>query len=86
MGRTYGAICTDCSERFKVNDGPGMNFLLLHCDRCGAELSVEVDDWERERVHEGCAGHFTSEAPARCPRCKSTNHRQDYDEPEIMYD
>jgi predicted RNA-binding Zn-ribbon protein involved in translation (DUF1610 family) len=33
-----------------------------------------------------CGGHFTLEAPARCPRCGSTNLRADPDAPAVPYD
>ena len=86
VGRSYGAICKDCGKRVKVNGGSGMNFHLLRCDRCGAERAFALDEWDQALVHNGCGGRFDSDAPAHCPRCKYPDHRQDYGEPEIMYD
>jgi hypothetical protein len=33
-----------------------------------------------------CGGRFTSEAPSRCPRCRSTELERDPGGLEIMYD
>ena len=33
-----------------------------------------------------CGGHFTLEAPARCPRCGSADLRDDPDAPSVPYD
>ena len=35
MGYSYEAICQDCGEKLRVNDGPGMFAHNRHCDRCG---------------------------------------------------
>ena len=33
-------ICSDCGHRHRVMTGPGMKFLLLHCDKCGRDQGV----------------------------------------------
>lgn len=33
-----------------------------------------------------CGGHFRLSAPSRCPRCRSTDYREDPDAPSILYD
>ena len=33
-----------------------------------------------------CGGHFCIDAPHRCPKCRSTDIRQDPDAPEVNYD
>ena len=40
MGRATGHICRVCKTRFRVKDGGGFFFDLLHCDRCGRAQSV----------------------------------------------
>ena len=44
MGQQYGAICNNCGEKFTARDGGGMNFYLLHCDLCGKEKRVGLDE------------------------------------------
>jgi hypothetical protein len=40
MGSISGYICDTCGEHFRVQDGGGFFFDMLHCDRCGASQSV----------------------------------------------
>ena len=44
MGRSFEAVCNVCGARFKVSDGGGFLFHLLHCDRCGKGRSIEFDE------------------------------------------
>ena len=40
MGSISGFICNQCGEHFRVRDGGGFFFDMLHCDRCGGAKSV----------------------------------------------
>jgi hypothetical protein len=40
MGTEYGAICKKCHTRFRVSEGGGFMFHLLHCDKCGKPKSL----------------------------------------------
>lgn len=130
VGEQYAAICNACGTRFTVNDGGGFCFHLLHCDACGAERSISLDEIgephlrylkglkipysmasaEHDRrvretypgtpMAEGeyhaaveelcgkcdCGGHFRFKASARCPKCRSADHRADPSGPHLMYD
>jgi hypothetical protein len=44
MGQSLGVICNACGVRFRVSDGGGFVFHLLHCDRCGTERSIGFDE------------------------------------------
>jgi predicted Zn-ribbon and HTH transcriptional regulator len=91
MGHGFGVICKECGTKFQVNDGPGMIAMPFRCDRCGKE-------WWRRYPQEGplegnpnpptcdCGGTFTTEAPPRCPNCRSSEHEEDPDADHIMYD
>jgi hypothetical protein len=55
----------------------------------GPPLSEEEYHAEVERVAGGChcGGRFTFDAPARCPKCRSSSCRRNPDgEGEVMYD
>ena len=90
MGRGYGAICNECGERFKVNDGSGMIAMPFHCDRCGKE-------WWRHFGSGGpigepdpplckCGGVFDVDAPARCANCRSNDYSRDPRGYKTLYD
>lgn len=36
-------ICSGCGHRFRTMSGPGMRFLVLHCDKCGQDRGVGFD-------------------------------------------
>ena len=40
MGQISGYICGQCGEHFRVRDGGGFFFDMLHCDACGAAKSI----------------------------------------------
>lgn len=44
MGHTYRTVCRKCRSSFKVKEGGGFFFHLLHCDSCGAEKSIGFDE------------------------------------------
>ncbi len=44
MGSTTGYICRTCHSKFKVSNGGGFFFDLLHCDACGEAKSVSHQD------------------------------------------
>jgi predicted Zn-ribbon and HTH transcriptional regulator len=58
-----------------------MLFDLLHCDRCGRERIVSYA-LEGPKGRCRCGGRFHSEAPPRCPSCKSAEFEED---PEGMH-
>ena len=90
MGREYIAKCHKCQNHFKVKEGGGKNFYLLHCDVCGKEKIILTSDLlEHEIVKEeglsmkekaeklagSCEnGHFRIHAKARCPKCLSDDY------------
>jgi hypothetical protein len=75
---------------------------LLHCERCGKEKWIRFSDFGRypdflesspyEKDIEkfagrcSCGGQFRVRAAARCPRCKSTDWKEDPTGPIINYD
>jgi hypothetical protein len=44
VGSEFGAKCRKCGKEFRVRDGGGFVFHLLHCDRCGREKGVGFDE------------------------------------------
>ena len=40
MGCEYKASCKECGKRFRVREGGGFTFHLLHCNKCGNERSI----------------------------------------------
>ena len=40
MGSSSGYICKSCETRFKVSEGGGFFFDMLHCETCGNRKSV----------------------------------------------
>lgn len=91
MGEGYGAICNECGTSFEVNDGVGMTAIPLHCDRYGKEWwweftsKIPLGETPHPPTCE-CGGTFRSDAPARCPSCRSTDFRRDTTQPTILYD
>lgn len=90
MGRCYGAICNECGTRFEVNEGSGMIAMPLHCDACGKEWSWEFGEGgpveEPDPPTCECGGRFTTDAPPRCPSCRSANLAHDPNGYEVLYD
>jgi Zn finger protein HypA/HybF involved in hydrogenase expression len=81
MSTGYVLTCGRCGEEYPFNEGRGFVFRMLHCDRCGKEKSVLFGDanYDEERGkysrHCRCGGSFTLDAPPRCPKCGSTEHK-----------
>lgn len=44
MGFSYQARCLDCGTDFLLDEGGGMFFHLLRCDRCGETKAVSFDE------------------------------------------
>jgi hypothetical protein len=44
MGLRYSAICNACGTEFVVHDGGGFTFHLLHCDACGRERTILLEE------------------------------------------
>lgn len=91
MGRGYQAICKECSTTVEVNDGPGMSAMPFRCEDCGREWWWKFGpggpmDREANPPPCKCGGRFTSEAPPRCPQCRSTDLERDPSGYEVMYD
>lgn len=40
MGTELSVVCGSCRASFSVSEGGGFTFHLLHCDLCGAEVTV----------------------------------------------
>ena len=43
MGKSIIAKCKNCENTFKANEGGGVFFHLLHCDRCGREINISIE-------------------------------------------
>ena len=101
MGQQRDVVCKNCGHAYLVRIGGGFQFMLLHCDRCGLEESVTIEQigsaigaegetgrWIEEHVEPcGCGGRFTPDAPPRCPKCKSDEFEDDQDRQRIvLYD
>lgn len=74
MGTQLQYRCPACGKGFAWRQGPGRMFRVVHCDRCGKELAVELEDLPLLEAAEGalpcsCGGHFSEEALRRCPFC-----------------
>lgn len=44
MGSTYKATCLKCDNSFEVDEGDGMRFHLLRCNKCGETKSIGFDE------------------------------------------
>lgn len=44
MGCSCKAKCLDCRAEFRVDDGGGMTFHLVRCDKCGRTKTIPFDD------------------------------------------
>jgi hypothetical protein len=97
MGATCGAICKECGNKFQYSDGGGMFSYLLRCDKCGRDKSIgfyEIpepllrDHQEVEKLVGTCRckGRYRFDAPARCPKCKSTDFADDPEFVTVYYD
>ena len=100
MGHYYGAICKECGEAFGVQEGGGFNFHLLHCDQCGDEKSVTMEEmgsvfmkpvfarrWIDKNIPPcSCGGRFTLDAKPRCPKCRSLEFSEDPNAGGCCYD
>lgn len=40
VGHLSGQVCRACGTKFRISEGGGFFFDLLHCDRCGKTRSV----------------------------------------------
>lgn len=99
MGQECGAICSKCGAKFRVADGCGESFYMLHCEECGKAKAVNFSELEKVRKKQGrkftpsevaafceCGGQFSSEAKPRCPKCKSIVFKRDPGSENNMYD
>ncbi len=90
MGRGYQAICMKCLTSIETNDGAGMASMPLRCETCGKEWSWNFGPGgpvgEPDPPPCECGGRFTSNAPPRCPKCRSTDLERDPDGYEVTND
>ncbi|QGG48890.1 hypothetical protein [Heliorestis convoluta] len=96
MGRQFQAQCKNCGERFEVREGGGRDFYLLHCDSCGKEKAIRMNEIMKnipigdkslsleekiEKYAGNCEdGHYRIKAKARCPKCNSDEYGMSGDE------
>lgn len=91
MGYGNDVICVACETKSHVSEGSGMVAMPFHCDRCGKEWWWEFGEGgpfgkSADPPPCDCGGSFSVEAPARCPKCGSTEYRQDPDGMSLIYD
>jgi Zn finger protein HypA/HybF involved in hydrogenase expression len=43
LGCEYKATCKECGKRFRIHEGGGFAFHLLHCNKCGKERSISFE-------------------------------------------
>jgi len=99
MGSQCKASCKECGHRFTLNEGGGLSFEQLHCEKCGCAKTVNLyqsepglpssaDDWKKRiEARAGscrCGGKHRLGARPRCPKCGSL--RLDRGEPTLCYD
>ncbi|QGG47494.1 hypothetical protein [Heliorestis convoluta] len=96
MGRQFLAECKSCGENFEVREGGGRDFFLLHCDSCGQEKAIQIEEImkripldntslsieEKIEKYAGrcCVGHYRINAKSRCPKCNSDQYSISGDE------
>jgi hypothetical protein len=44
MGQTSNTKCLDCGQKFELDQGGGLTFLLLRCDSCGMTKAIGYDE------------------------------------------
>ena len=44
MLKKFQAVCVKCRTRFDVRQGSSKTYHILHCNRCGREKKVSVND------------------------------------------
>ena len=96
MGSSHMVVCSACGHHFRMMAGPGMRFLVLHCDRCGRDKGIGIDSsWPRGEEHPRaeaiagacpCGGTFLVAAPARCPECGSDQYAEEPGDSPILFD
>jgi len=72
MGCQYPVKCNCCDHEFEVMEGGGFLFHLLHCNHCGKEKRMSLEESEKFLPPCTCGGKFTFDASPRCPQCGST--------------
>ncbi len=83
MGRHCDVICSGCGHRYTARWGGTFLTDLLHCEECGAELTLDRQEMpgcaDAESVAQACTcgGRFTTAALPRCPACGSLEHEDD---------
>jgi len=83
MARQSDVICVECRTRYTAKWGGTFGVDLLHCEDCGAELTLDRQEMpgcaDAESMAQPCAcgGRFTTDARPRCPSCGSPDHEED---------
>ena len=76
MALMLKTTCRRCGESGYQMDGPLMSGYQPRCEECGQTRLVPWQT-DRQSVTEAagtcdCGGRFTTDAPLRCPSCRST--------------
>jgi hypothetical protein len=64
MGESHMVVCSDCGQHFRMTSGPGMKFLVLHCDKCGRDKGIGFDAFgaSLEQTSEGVGPYNLEQA------------------------
>jgi len=79
--------CINCGYKFRLSIGGTMRAYELRCNICGKSILVmrkvsggrsclednEIANAEKTARKCSCGGDFKYDAPARCPKCRSTD-------------
>lgn len=72
MGLAYNVECDDCKYKYLLRLGGGVDFYLLHCDSCGNERIVRVEEMTRELLRGNVSGTVeerSEKIAGKCERC-----------------
>ena len=87
MGYCYKLRCPKCTNEFEWREGPGKEFDVLHCDKCGKELLTTDRYLEYCNIKCECGGYFDKEVPIICPFCgREVEKPREFIKEAIMWD
>ncbi len=73
MGEIRNYICNNCKHAWSRSEGMGFRAISLHCDSCGNEKMVGIEDANQKHVCK-CGGKLTSKSKKIiCTNCHSEN-------------
>lgn len=85
MGEIRNYICYICGYTWSRAEGRGFRAVSLHCDNCGNEKMVDLDEVGQEHICE-CGGKLSAESgKIICPKCLS-DHVDLADDTVMMWD